>query len=134
MVRSDTDLLFVYGRLRRELEDPGQELLERYGTFRSLATIEARLYEIDGQAALVVEQDDTEATGEVHELDPVEEALADLDHIHGLHADGPYRRVARHVEMETGGVQVAWVYAWAAPLRGANPVLGGDFVDHVTGG
>ncbi len=134
MVRSDTDLVFLYGRLRRGFETPGRELVERYGTLRSLATIEARLYEVDGRPALVVEQDDTETVGEVYQLDPVEEALAALDHIKGLHDEGPYRRVARHVELETGGVQVAWVYGWAAPMRGANPVLGGDYVEHVADG
>lgn len=131
MVRSDTDLVFVYGVLREGLGHPGRELVETYGTFRSMATIEARLYDVDGRPALVVEQDDTESLGEVHELDPVEEGLAALDHIMGLHDEGPYRRVARHVEMETGGEQVAWVYGWAAPLRGANPVLSGDWVEHV---
>jgi gamma-glutamylcyclotransferase (GGCT)/AIG2-like uncharacterized protein YtfP len=126
----DTDLLFVYGTLRRTAG--GMHSLLGRAVFLGGATWPGRLYRVDGYPGAVASREPgATIRGELYRLVDPEETLAILDDYEECGpAFGPeseYRRLVTRVT-RTDGTQVpAWIYLYNRPVDGLELIASGDF-------
>jgi len=125
-----TDLLFVYGTLRRGSAHDNAHRLARESIWLGTGTLAGRLYRVSWHPALVLDGEDT-VTGDLLRLtDPVA-SLPWLDAFESCGPDDPpphdYRREIASV-MTAGGAVEAMVYAWNLPLDGLERIPSGDWL------
>lgn len=99
------DLLFVYGTLRRDFDNPHARLLRANASFVGHATVRGSVHQIGGYAAFRPDGD-TYVEGELYRLDDPESTLAALDEYEG---DG-YERVEVRVAGLEACISEAWIY------------------------
>lgn len=133
---SDTELLFVYGTLRREGGAPGsvERLLGEDARPVGEGTIGARLYRAGGYPAAVAD-DEAEVRGELYELEDPGKVLSVLDRYEGRTPDGEglYRRERVAVERDSGGSAEAWVYWYNRDPSGLEEIESGDYLAYLEG-
>lgn len=121
-----TDLLFVYGTLRRAARNPFANQLHRTSTFVGDATLPGRLYRVSWYPAAVHDPTaDTFVAGEVFRLHDPARLLADLDDYEDV-PSGLYVRQALPVTL-LGQTLTAWVYLYNQPTAGLPRIVLGDF-------
>ena len=120
--------LFVYGSLRR-----GEALHAHLAGLACLgpAWMRGRLYDLGEYPGAVPSRRAGERVqGEVYELAPADERLAELDRLEGCDPERPERglfvRRARIVELAAGGRLRAWVYLLPRLPAQAVRIPGGD--------
>ena len=125
-----TDLLFVYGTLRRGSAHANAARLARESSWLGTATLRGTLYRVGWHPALVLEGEDT-VTGDLLRLTDPGASLAWLDSFEGCGPDDPpphdYRREIASV-MTAGGAVDAMVYVWNLPLCGLERITSGDWL------
>ncbi len=128
MMKSATDLLFVYGTLRRGL--PMHRLLRPHAVFLGEGRVQGRLYEAGGYPGLVLEGDGR-VKGELYRLRRPNSVLRVLDRYEGCSPSDPqpheYRRVLTEVRRARGGRMRAWVYEYRLPAAGLELIPSGDY-------
>lgn len=125
-----TDLLFVYGTLRRGSDHENAARLARESSLLGTATLRGTLYRVSWHPALVLEGEDT-VTGDLLRLTDPAASLPWLDAFESCGPDDPpphdYRREIAEVLTADGAVQ-AMVYVWNLPLDGLERMPGGDWL------
>jgi gamma-glutamylcyclotransferase (GGCT)/AIG2-like uncharacterized protein YtfP len=131
-IRMSTDLLFVYGTLRRD----GSNDIARIAPaarFAGAARVRGRLYDLGAYPALLLDADAGWVSGEVYcvcasdwpALDALEEPVTPN------RPTGEYFKVCGEVEGDDGVLRRAWIYvANPAMLRLDREVAGGDWIAH----
>jgi len=127
-----SELLFIYGTLRKGGAHGRHDLLERDARFVARARMRGRLYDLGEYPGLVASDADAWAHGDVYELADPRAMLARLDDYEGC---GPgdakpheYERERREVLMETGACEMAWVYVYRGTLAGKREIRSGDYL------
>ncbi|MCI1754665.1 MAG: gamma-glutamylcyclotransferase [Sphingobium sp.] len=111
-----TDLLFVYGTLRRGCGSVEAQRLHAQATWLGQGRVRGRLYRVDWYPALVAcRSGGDEVTGDIYRLNDPDAAFVWLDHYEecgpGFAAPQEYQRVIAQVESGSRVAQErAWVY------------------------
>jgi gamma-glutamylcyclotransferase (GGCT)/AIG2-like uncharacterized protein YtfP len=126
-----TDLLFVYGTLRRGSDHENAARLARESSWLGNATLVGTLYRVTWHPALVLEGEDT-VIGDLLRLTDPAVSLPWLDAFESCGPDDPpphdYRREIATVMTADGAVD-AMVYVWNLPLDGLERIAGGDWLE-----
>ncbi|WP_373488893.1 gamma-glutamylcyclotransferase [Blastomonas sp.] len=132
MALSSSDLLFVYGSLRRGSAHSNAARLAGESIWLGTATITGRLYRVDWHPALTLDGK-TRVTGDLLRLHDPAASLPWLDAFEGCGADDPlphdYRRELCAVETASGAVTTL-VYVWNLPVAGLTIIPSGDWLAH----
>jgi gamma-glutamylcyclotransferase (GGCT)/AIG2-like uncharacterized protein YtfP len=119
-----SDLLFVYGALRKEASN-GWRMKE--APWLGLATVPGTLVKVDWYPGLVLGGART-AIGEVYQVSP--DLLQELDEFEGIGVEvrtGEYHRVKAKVSL--GGESIAvWIYEWLKGVEDYQIVETGDWL------
>lgn len=125
-----TDLLFVYGTLRRGSAHPNAARLSAEAEWLGRAQLAGRLYRVDWYPALVPAKEVT-ATGDLFRLADPARSWPWLDAFEGCGADDPepheYRRAPATV-MLRGTAKAAQTYLWNGPVDTLEPIASGDWL------
>ena len=131
MMKSATDLLFVYGTLRRGF--PMHRLLRPHAVLLGEGRVQGRLYEVGGYPGLVLEGDGL-VKGELYRLRRPNSALRVLDRYEGCSPSDPqpheYRRILAEIHRVRGGRVWAWLYEYRLPVAGLELIPSGDYRLH----
>jgi gamma-glutamylcyclotransferase (GGCT)/AIG2-like uncharacterized protein YtfP len=112
-----SDLLFVYGTLRSEFENPFARLLRSQAELIGRATVQGSIYRVEFYPAYK-EEPAGEVHGEVYRLQSGAATLAELDDYEG---EGFER-----VKVKTSRGE-AWIYRYRGQLAGEARLESGDF-------
>jgi gamma-glutamylcyclotransferase (GGCT)/AIG2-like uncharacterized protein YtfP len=129
-----TDLVFFYGTLMSGFHRPGGNRLERVLTPVGRGWIPATLFDL-GIYPAAIPAFDSRVWGEVHQMLDTDSVLSILDEIEGYSAAEPdkslYTREEVPVTIDDGGIVLAWVYFYNAPLGRAERIDSGDYLEHL---
>lgn len=129
---SSSDLLFVYGTLRRGCDTAEARRLHRESTWLDTGTACGRLYRLGWYPALVVDLELAErVTGDVMLMTQPEATFAWLDLYEECAPCFPepweYRREL--IDVELGGMVLsAWAYRYNRGVGGLVPIPSGDWL------
>lgn len=128
---TDTDLLFVYGTLRRGCMNGCAQALYAASNWLGPAWVRGRLYCVDWYPALLIDDQAGHVAGDLFRLhDPVA-ALAELDKYEetGIGFPEPWEYQRKQILVEhLGGPTTAWAYIFNRPATGLIQIAGGDFL------
>ena len=126
-----TELLFVYGTLRRGSDHANAARLAAESEWLGTATLVGTLFRVRWHPALVLQGDDV-VTGDLLRLTDPAASLPWLDAFESCGPDDPpphdYRREVASV-MTAGGPVEAMVYVWNLPLDGMERIESGDWLN-----
>lgn len=129
--------LFVYGSLRKALDDSLHVLLKNQATFLGFARLPGRLYLIDSYPGLVSIPifSGFAVIGEVYRLHQPHRLLKLLDAYEECAVNFPqpheYKRMAQSVKLSDGRRLLCWVYVYNRPTAGLKLIIGGDFLSYL---
>ena len=127
---AQSDLLFVYGTLRRGSGHANARRLARESNWLGTATLRGTLYRVSWHPALVLEGSDT-VTGDLLRLTDPAASLPWLDAFESCGPDDPppheYRRELATVMIDRGAI-AAMVYVWNLPLDALERIASGDWL------
>jgi len=116
--------LFVYGTLRREIENRWSRHLASRGRHGGEGWVAGKLYRVTWYPAAVPDETGR-IVGDVYELpDPAEEILASLD----AYESDAYERAIVPVPLADGRVVDGWIYWYVASTDRLVPIPSGDFL------
>ncbi len=113
------DLIFVYGTLRSEFDNPYARHLRAEAELLGPATVEGSIFRVAHYPGYLPQPGGT-VYGEVYRLRTPEKTLAALDEYEGIE----YLRLS--VPLSGSGVDV-WIYCYAQPLPLERKIESGDF-------
>lgn len=121
-----TSYLFVYGTLMNG--GVNHHLLARSAELIGPGRMRGRLFLVDYYPGLVDSEDPAETVaGEVWRL-IAPDVLRDLDDFEGCTEAPPlFLRLSRTVTLDGGDPLSAWVYLYARPISGQQPIPSGDW-------
>ncbi len=127
-----TDLLFVYGTLRRAAAHSMHRLLHP-ATFLGRGEFQGRLYHLGNYPGMIRSDDPADVVhGEVYRLHEPAATLARLDEYEGCagvpSAATEYARVEGVVRLAGGGEGRVHLYLYQKPLEGVRQIVSGDFL------
>ena len=129
-----TDLVFFYGTLMSGFKRAGRSNVDGKLTAVGRGSIGAALFDL-GIYPAAIPSAESRVSGEVHRMVDVDEVLAVLDELEGVHPSDPdsslYTRVETPVTLEDGSVAPAWAYFYNAPLGRARRIESGDYLEHL---
>jgi gamma-glutamylcyclotransferase (GGCT)/AIG2-like uncharacterized protein YtfP len=119
--------LFVYGTLRREVDNEFAAMLARSASFAGPGRVRGALYLIAHYPGLILAGEGGDLVfGDVFHLDAPGETLRTLDE---YEAGEPFQRVVAPVLMDSGEWLPAYVYIYTGDTRGKPVIESGDFVE-----
>ena len=127
-----SDLLFVYGTLRRAAAHPMHGLLKP-ASFVDFGEFQGRLYDLGMYPGAVVSDDPADIVqGEIYRLHDPPAILARLDQYEGCgatdRAPTEYRRVLTRVRLANGGSVQAHIYLYQRALDKLPRIESGDYL------
>lgn len=128
------ELLFTYGTLRKDEENPMQNYLEKQAHWIGKALVQGELHYAGGHPAAIASGDEKrQILGDLYEFDKESGLLQELDRYEGYRPGEPvkslYLRKKRMATLlENKEKRVAWIYIYNQPLDEAVPILSGDYV------
>lgn len=127
-----TNLLFVYGTLRRAFAHPMHAVLTAESDYVGIAYYQGELYLVAHYPGVVCSpKPQHQVVGELYQLTEPEHILAVLDNYEECSAEFPapheYRRELQQVTLENGESVSAWVYVYNRDTRGLKLIPSGDF-------
>jgi len=129
---SDTDLLFVYGTLRRGTGHRMQLVLQRGTEFVDSARFQGRLYSVARYPGIIASDDPgDQVVGDVFRLQSPADLLRRLDRYEACNPadpDSPYVREQRGIRLDSGRTCVAWIYLYNRPIKSLTRIASGDFL------
>jgi gamma-glutamylcyclotransferase (GGCT)/AIG2-like uncharacterized protein YtfP len=129
-----TDKFFVYGTLMGGFDRRHRAGIDTRMTFVGRGWIVAALFDL-GLFPAAIPAPDGRVWGELYEVDDDPSVLAKLDEIEGFRSSEPdtslYIRGQAAVTLESGSVDMAWVYFYNAPLGRGERIPSGDYLEHL---
>ncbi|MEK7406251.1 MAG: gamma-glutamylcyclotransferase family protein, partial [Acidobacteriota bacterium] len=125
--------LFVYGTLRRGVDNHFARILSDHATLIGPATMQGRLYAVDSFPGMILSQDPEERVkGEVYRLRNPSDTLPVLDGYEGCgpHYSPPYEfdRVLSVATLEDGRAMECWVYVYRGRPAEEKRIPSGDYL------
>jgi len=132
----ETDLLFVYGTLRKDADHPSHCLLKKGAKLIGKACMIGRLYEINGYPGAVrSDSGEEQVGGELYQLIETDSLLARLDDYEETGGNYPepqeYRRDLVTVEREDKTKVIAWCYLYNRSTAGLRLIASGVWCGEV---
>lgn len=129
---TDTDLpslLFVYGTLMQGFTNPFAKKLRKNAVWKGKATITGQLFDLGSYPGTVFNSNTPSLVhGEVWEILDFDSVIPNLDYYEGIHDSQPeYVREPIPVLLETGQVQLAWVYLYCQSTDALVQIKHGDY-------
>ncbi len=129
----ETNLLFVYGTLRRDFNHPMARLLALRAHYWGTGRLNGRLYHLGSYpGATFSRHSDEWVQGDIYEPKSLRGLLALLDRYEGLPSGrkrkGEYLRVKAPIQLNDGTAVLAWLYLCRLPVNRSKRLLTGDFV------
>lgn len=131
----NSELLFVYGTLRRACASGAHQQYLAGAEFIAHAQVRGKLYQVSYYPALVLECDaatSTWVTGEIYRLTGAAQLRA-LDAYeecaYPAHPEQEYQRITCTATTDTGALLRAWVYAYQRPITQLPLIASGDFLN-----
>ncbi len=129
-----TDRVFFYGTLMSGFKRQGRTRVDLALAPVGHGWIDAVLFDL-GIYPAAIPATDSRVRGEVHRLLDADSVLHALDEIEGYRPQEPdaslYVRRETSVTLDAGGVVMAWVYFYNAPLGGAQRIESGDYLEYL---
>ncbi|WP_028008245.1 gamma-glutamylcyclotransferase family protein [Solimonas flava] len=124
--------LFVYGTLRRGAVVPARAALDRHAEFIAHATLNGKLFEVDGYpGAVACAAGNDRVVGEAYRIRDQDALFRALDEYEECSARFPepheYVRAMHPVMLEDGIVVRAWVYLYTRPAEALCRIESGDY-------
>lgn len=129
-----SDLLFVYGTLRKDNVNPMAVLFARHASFVTDGWFQGKMYLISYYPGVVASDNQNDRVyGEIYRLNDPQKMLTVLDdyeecstqHTH----PAEYKRVTTNIHAESGGkLEQVWIYLYQWPLDGKAFIKEGDFM------
>jgi len=130
----DTELLFVYGTLRRGSRHRMHTMLAAAAEFVDTARFQGRLFRVARYPGVTASQDpDDRVVGDVFRLTDPARLLRKLDRYEGCDPRDPqaaYVRETRTVVLGSGDTVTAWVYLYNRSTASLEPIPSGDYFGH----
>jgi gamma-glutamylcyclotransferase (GGCT)/AIG2-like uncharacterized protein YtfP len=130
-----TDLVFFYGTLMAAFRRPRGLSVDSRLTSCGRGSISAMLFDL-GTYPGAVPATGSRVMGEVHRMASPDDLLRAFDEIEDFNPSKPgdslYVRVEVPVTFEDGHVDCAWVYFYNAPLKRAERIESGDYLEYLT--
>ena len=131
-----SDLLFVYGTLRKGANHPMYNFLMKNSSFLAEASINGRLYLIDYYPGLVLSKNNSETVlGEVYRLFEPERLLQELDEYEECGVNyldsAEYKREIHEITLADGTKCLAWLYLYIQPVEQLMLIESGDFISYL---
>ncbi len=131
----NSDLLFVYGTLRRDCPTGAHQKYLAGAEFIANAQVHGKLYRVSYYPALVLEenaQDSFRVRGEVYKLATPEllrvlDAYEECDYPAQPYQE--YQRKRNEVITNAGEKLHVWIYAYQHPITGLPLIESGDFLN-----
>jgi gamma-glutamylcyclotransferase (GGCT)/AIG2-like uncharacterized protein YtfP len=123
-----SNLLFVYGTLRRRCRHPMARQLAQQARFVGEATVAGRLYDL-GRYPGLLEASTDRVHGDVYDLGDDPAALRDLDAYENDESPRPayFERQLARVLLQDGRECEAWVYWFRGPVREEQRIASGRY-------
>lgn len=126
-----SQLLFVYGTLRRDCNSSAHQTYLADANFVASAKLQAKLFRISYYPALVLTHEDLWVQGEVYHL-PGDAELRALDTYEECNvppvSDQEYVRVLTDVILSSGKQVSAWTYVYNRPTEALELIVSGNFL------
>lgn len=129
--RLATDLLFIYGTLRRAAGHAAHRLLADSAELVGHGSVRGRLYQAAEFPVLVIDPQGEAVTGEVYRVFAPQAAFGRLDQYEGFDPTSPdtseFRRDPVPVALNDGRTVTAWAYVYQRPVSDLQPIPHGDY-------
>jgi gamma-glutamylcyclotransferase (GGCT)/AIG2-like uncharacterized protein YtfP len=130
-----TDLVFFYGTLMAAFRRPRGLSVDPRLTPCGRGSISGTLFDL-GPYPAAIPATGSLVKGEVHRMTHPDDLLRVFDEFEDFNPskprDGRYVRLEVPVTLDDDGtVASAWVYFYNAPLRRAEPIASGDYLEHL---
>lgn len=129
----NSDLLFVYGTLRRTCTTGAHAKYLRDAVFIGAGKISGKLYQVSYYPALTLEgQNPTWVIGEIYRLDDPQQLLRLDAYEECSHPPQPgqeYHRRRVQVAGDDGVIFTAWTYVYQLPTDHLSLIASGDFLN-----
>lgn len=133
MLIMNSDLLFVYGTLRRACATGAHATYLRDAVFIGAGKVKGKLYRVSYYPALTVDaQDSTWVIGELYRLDDPQQLFRLDAYEECTHPPQPgqeYHRCCVQVSGDDGAVFTAWTYVYQLPTDHLSFITSGDFLN-----
>ena len=131
-----THCIFFYGTLMTPFNRPGRRQVDSHLVFKGRGTMAAALFDLGMYpAAVPAGREDARVRGEVYEMTDPAAVLDVLDRIEGYVPQDPatslYTRRLTSVTLDDGSATDAWAYFYNAPLRHAERIPSGDYLEYL---
>lgn len=128
-VENSPSLLFAYGTLMQGFSNPFAKKLRKNAIWRGKASFPGQLFDLGSYpGALFLPSYEGLVHGEVWEITAFDSVIPSLDYYEGIHDSQPeYVRAPISVLLETGQVQLAWVYLYCQPIGTFVQIKHGDY-------
>jgi gamma-glutamylcyclotransferase (GGCT)/AIG2-like uncharacterized protein YtfP len=119
--------LFVYGTLRRRMNDPLHRLLEKQAVGVGTGTFQGKLYDLGRYPGAVRSRGKNDRVlGEIYRLSEPQRALKILDAYEGRR----FKRKRQTILQEDGKSLNAWIYLYAGSVKRRPLISSGDYVQY----
>ena len=120
--------LFVYGTLRKGLDNPFAKLLADSSSYAGPGKVRGELYVIAHYPGLILSANSW-ATGDLFRFDDSSDLLRTLDEYEGTEGNNEFRRVTTQALLESGEWVEANVYIYSGGTRDKQRIESGDFLE-----
>ncbi len=125
-----TNLLFVYGTLRRRSRHPMARQLAERARLLGEATIAGRLYDLGRYPGLQEPQTPADIVhGDVYDLGDDPATLTEMDEYENIESPRPafFDRQLARIRLDSGEEREAWVYWFRGPVRADQHIATGMY-------
>lgn len=128
---SDSDYIFVYGTLRKMVNQEKHALMSPFCHFVCTGYCLGKLYEIDKYPGLVLDKSGLEILGEIYKITDKSKLLSILDKYEGCTPDNEkpyeYTRDIIRINSDNGNEYSCWVYLFQWDVTQYSEIKLGDY-------
>ena len=128
---SSDALLFVYGTLRRQANQPMHRAITTGATFLGNGTFRGKLYDLGRYPGVTPSRlGRDKVIGDVYRLKDASETFKVLDDYEGK----LFVRQSRRVDLNDGRKLSAWIYLYCGPMKSAKRIRSGNYLTFLENG
>ena len=119
------EYLFIYGTLRRQMNDPLHRLLEKHAVLVGTGSFQGKLYDLGRYPGVIPSRGKTDRVlGEIYRFSESQRTLEILDEYEGHR----FKRKRVAIVQESGKSIPCWIYLYARSVRRRPRIPSGDFI------
>lgn len=134
--QNNNDHLFVYGTLRKEINHPMADILQKYSQNSINGWFSGKLFDAGSfPAAVLADENSDRVHGEIYEITNSDALFHHLDPYEGYDAQTPskslYLRKKVMVKTNIEEQRPAWTYLYNRSVGNLPYIPGGDYLDYL---